>query len=316
MQHAPRQREAARRSDDTIPVQTKNGAQTMVISSFWDTLLGKTGKRPTMGAMLLQSAHVRAWSQSHDVVRLEHLVSALVDLTDVERALEARGMQPADVQAVLDQLIEGLPRRAEDAADIEPTFDKALDALVVSARLNGVLSSAPFIENIANALPPELGFVRRPLAASATELGATFDAPIAFAANGGLTFEGWDDDLQKCMGLMQVLSDTRWEAWHLGTIQLFVALLSYKPYHAKFKARGVDPNAVIREIGEHLPNTRLPSRDRPAGFKPSVGPGLFAVILRAERYAAADASDVRLRHLLQALHEEPHLKASIDMLVA
>ena len=43
---------------------------------------------------------------------------------------------------------------------------------------------------------------------------------------------------------------------------------------------------------------------------------MFAVSLRAERYAAADASDVRLRHLLQALHEEPHLKASIDMLVA
>ena len=172
-----------------------------------------------MGAMLLQNAHVRAWSDCHDVVRLEHLVNALVDLTDVERALRARGMELADLRAVIDQLVEHLPKRDEHAPDVEPTFDQALDPLVVSARLNGVLSSARFIENIANSLPPELGFVRRPLAASAAELGATVDAPIAFAANGGLTFEGWDDDLQKCIGPMQALSDTRWEAWHLGTIQ-------------------------------------------------------------------------------------------------
>jgi ATP-dependent Clp protease ATP-binding subunit ClpA len=286
-----------------------------VLSSVWDTLLGKNGKRPTMGGMLLRSALVTAWTRRHDTVRLEHLASALVDVSDVAKALEARGMHVADVEAVVAQLVDDLPSRDADAPDTEPTFDKALDPITNAAMVKGALSSARFIENIANALPSELGFLRRPLAASAPELGTTFDAPIAYGEKSGLTFEGWDVDLQKCLGLMQTLADTRWDSWQLGATHLFLALLGYKPYFATFKARRVDPAQVIRDLGERMPALRWDHRKRPEGLVPTIGPTLFAVILRAERHAAADASDVRLRHLLLALHAEPHLKESIDQLV-
>lgn len=178
-----------------------------------------------------------------------------------------------------------------------------------------MLSTARFVEGIAAALPPELGFLRRPLAACAGELGTTFDASVSSTRDGGLTFEAWDPDLKKCMGLMQHLADDCWKTWQLAPVQVFFALLAYKPYFAHFKARGVDPTAVIRDLGEAQPPPSWPVRDRPEGLVPTVGPALFAVVVRAERYAAADASNVRLRDLLLALHDEPLLAGAIDQLV-
>jgi hypothetical protein len=247
-------------------------------------------------------------------VRLEHIVSVLVDLTDVQKALEARGMNIADVQAVIAQLVADRPSWAADAPEVEPKFDPRLDPLTDGARVNGALSTARFVEGVAAALPPELAFVRRPLATCAVELGATFDAAVACTKDGGLTFEAWDPDLQKCMGLMQSLADDRWKTWELGPTQTFLALLAYKPYFAHFRARGVDPVTVMRDLGATLPPPTWPVRDRPEGLVPTVGPALFAVVLRAERYAAADASNVRLRDLLLALHDEPWLAAPIDRL--
>jgi len=265
--------------------------------------------------MLLRGARILAWKHRHALVRLEHVVSVLVDLVDVQKALDTHGVNLADVQAVVAQLVDGRPRWAEDAPEVEPKLDPRLDPLTDGARVNGALSTARFVEGVAAALPPELAFVRRPLAACAAELGTTFDAAVACTKDGGLTFEAWDPDLQKCMGLMQHLADDRWKTWELGPTQTFLALLAYKPYFAHFRARGVDPVTVMRDLAAALHPPAWPVRDRPEGLVASVGPALFAVVLRAERYAADDASDVRLRDLLLALHDEPMLAGAIDQLV-
>jgi hypothetical protein len=287
-----------------------------VLSSVLDSLFGHLGrKRTIMVGLVLRGASVLAWKHRHPVVRLAHVVNVLVDIVDVERATEARGVVTADVQAVLAQLLDDMPRWDAEGPETEPKFDPRLDALTTAAKVNGVMSTARFVDAIAAALPPELGFLRRPLAACAAELGETFDASVSSTKDGGLTFEAWDHELKLCMGLMQHMADGRWKTWQLGVTQAYLALLTYKPYFAHFKARGVDPAILIRELGESYATPTWPVRDRPEGLVATVGPALFAAILRAERYAAADATNVRLRDLLLALHDEPSLATSIDKLV-
>jgi hypothetical protein len=115
---------------------------------------------------------------------------------------------------------------------------------------------------------------------------------------------------------MQQLSDKRWQSWQMSPMSLFVSLLSYKPYFAYFKGRGHDPVVLMNEIAESLPEPTWPVRPRPATLTPVVSPALFALLLRAERYAAADATDVRLRHLLHALHDEAAIAPWIDRIAS
>ena len=287
-----------------------------MFSAVLNSLLGHGSQGPLMPGMLVRGARVLAWQHRHALVRLEHFVSVLVDLVDVQKALETRGVNVADVQAVMAQLLDDQPRWGADAPDVEPQFDPSLDPLMAGARLNGVLSTARFVDGIATALPPELGFLRGPLAASAAELGATFDATIASTKESVLTFEAWDPELKKCMGLMQHLTDKEFTtSWEMGPVQLFGTLLGYKPYFTRFKGRGVDPLMVLRELGESRLAPTWPVRDRPVGLVATVGPALLALVVRAERYAADDASNVRLRDLLLALHDEPLLARSVDQLV-
>lgn len=82
-----------------------------------------SGKGPTMPGMLLRGALILAWKHRHALVRLEHVVSVLVNLVDVQKALEAHGMNIADVQAVVAQLVDDRPRWTEDAPEVEPKFD-------------------------------------------------------------------------------------------------------------------------------------------------------------------------------------------------
>ena len=269
-----------------------------------------------MTGMLLRSGRVSAWLRRHRVARLEHVVRALVDVADVQSALETRGIHDADVIAVLTQLQEDIARCDDDDPDTEPPFDPALDQLTKGATVNGLLSTTRFVEGLAAALPPELAFVRRPLAACAGELGATFDAVLSSTKDGSLTFDAWDPQLKTCVGLMQQLSDKRWQSWQMSPMSLFVSLLSYKPYFAYFKERGHDPVALVNELAEGMPKPTWPVRPRPASLTPSVNPALFALLLRSERYAAADATDVRLRHLLHALHDERAIAPWIDRLAS
>jgi hypothetical protein len=286
-----------------------------MFSSVIESLFGRGGsKQPSMGGMLMRASRILAWKHRHDVARLEHLETVLVELVDVQKALEARGAHVADVQAVLAQLLDDLPRRDADAPEIAPTFDPRFESLMTGAVVGSAISTVRLVDGIAGALPPELAFLRRPLAATATELGATFDATLSSTKDGGLTFEGWDPELKKCMGLMQRLADERWGSWSLEPRHLFLALLFHKPYFAYFRARGQDSVALIGEMASRGGTPTWPARDRPPSLIPEISPRLFALMLRAERSAASDATDVRLRHLLLALHDEPDLMLAVDRL--
>lgn len=275
---------------------------------------GAQGKRPNVAGMLLNSARVLAWKHRHPTADLEHLVHVLVDIVDVQRALDTRAVHAGDVLGVTRQLMDDLPKRSADAPDVQPAYTARLDGITSVAMVGGVVSTARFVTGIAEALPPELAFLRRPLAACAPELAATFDASLS-SKDGSLTFEAWDPELRTCMGLMQHFSDKRWESWQMAPMHLFFALLGYKPYFAYFKARGQDPMALLRDLDASIPEPDWPVRGRPADLTPALSPSLLALVLRAERHAASDATDVRLRHLLQALHEEPELTRWIERLI-
>jgi len=261
---------------------------------------------------VISDARVRAWRYRNREVRLEHLLSGVLGLVEVQRLLDLQGVLAADTEAVTDQLLADLPRRADEEPDTEPTFDSALDPLVVRAQKGGVLRTSPFFEVFAEAMPRELGFVRRPLAAAAAQLGATYDGATS-AKGQELTFENWDPELRKCMVIMQSLSDKH-RNWLQTPQALLVAVLLYKPYFHVFKGRGQDPNVLMNDMVASWPKQDpVLMRHRPSGT-PTVSAPLFALVVRAERYAAEDATEVRLRHLLLALHDEPLLARWIDRL--
>lgn len=287
-----------------------------MLTSVLESLFGSTiGKRPNVAGMLLNGARVLAWKHRHLTADLEHLVHMLVDMVDVRRALDARGVHADDVLGVTRQLMEDMAKRDADSPDLPPDYAVRLDTITNAAMVGGAVSTSRFVTVIAEALPAELAFLRRPLAACATELAATFDATTS-SKDGGLTFEAWEPELKTCMGLMQHLSDKRWEAWQMGPMHIFIALLCYKPHFAYFKARGHDPRALMLDLDATLPPVDWPQRGRPEGLTPALGASLFALILRAERYAASDATNVRLRHVLLALHDEPEIRPWIDRLAS
>lgn len=285
-----------------------------MLTSVLESLFGSTtGKRPNVAGMLLNGARILAWKHRHLTADLEHLVFMLVDMVDVRRALDARGVHADDVIGVARQLMEDLPKRDADSPDLQPGYAARLDTITNAAMVGGVVSTSRFVTTIAEALPAELAFLRRPLASCASELAATFDATTS-SKDGALTFEAWEPELKTCMGLMQHFSDKRWEAWQMGPIHLFIALLCYKPHFAYFKGRGQDPRELMLDLDATLPAPDWPQRGRPEGLTPALSASLLALILRAERYAASDATNVRLRHVLLALHDEPELTPWIDRL--
>jgi hypothetical protein len=285
-----------------------------VAESFFDRLFGLATSSTSTSAMpgvLLTAAETAAWFRRHEETDVVHLAHVLLAMIDVQKRLAARGLHVDDAIAVVTQLFEDCSLTEDE--ERRPTRSAKLAERVQIATHSGVLTTTRLVDALANDLPRELGFVRAPLQASASELGALFDAKLS-ARGTSLTFDGWDPDLRNCFGLLQKLTDDRWPSWSMTPIALFLALLAYKPYYASLTSRGVDIKALMRDFGESLPKRSTPAPPRPKTLEPSLGPSLYALVLRAERYAAEDSSDVRLRHVLTALHDETEIAAFVDRL--
>jgi hypothetical protein len=209
--------------------------------------------------------------------------------------------------------MDDLPVAAEDEA---PPFAPRLDETVAKARIEGVCRTGKLVEGVAHALPRELKFLRAPLASVAHDLGDLFDARISFSDQ-GLTFEAWDPELKAAAGLQQHLVDTRFKSnWWMTPATYFLGILLHKPYREAFAKRGIDAKQLLDDMVAALPPPPKWTRERPDAVTPSIAPHLYALFLRAERYAAEDASDVRLRHALAALHDERELALWVERLAA
>ena len=254
-----------------------------------------------MASNLLASPLVVAQRAGHPQADVEHLLHLMLGLSDLGKALRKRDVYPDDVTAAVEQLLDDRPSHEEDVTPVRtPRLQTVHD---LALRLGG--SSADVITSVAAALPRELTFLRRPLEESARDVASLYDSALS-GKDGAMTFRAWDVDLRGCMGLMQSLVDTDWQSWFMSPLSLLLTLLCAKRYHEPLKARGIDAAKLVGEIGSSLPHSHWP-RLPPAGHTAGISPSLYALILRAEQYAADDASDVRLRHLLASLHDEPEL---------
>ncbi len=259
-----------------------------------------------MAKTLLASPLLLAACAGHAEADVEHLAYILLGLVDVRKAMESRGNHPDDALAVVIQLLD---ERAVSEESVVRTRTPRLQAVHdLAARAGG--TSAGVITSVAAALPPELAFARKALEGAAHDVGPLYDGALS-ALRGAMSFEAWDPDLRGCMSRMQTLADTSWHSWAMSPLSLLLMLLCTRTYGEPLTARGINIAVFIKEIGAALPKSRW-TREPPEGHTPGVGPALYAAILRAEHYAADDASDVRLRHVLAALHDEPELAAFVE----
>ncbi len=254
-----------------------------------------------MAKTLLASPLLLAQRAGHARADVEHFLYVLLSLSDLTKALVKRDVYPDDVRAVLEQLLD---ERPAEEGEVTPTRSPRLQTVHDLAQRRGG-SSVDVLTSVAAALPRELVFLRRPLEEAAQDVGALYDGALA-SKGGAMTFRGWDPDLRTCMGTMQALVDTKWRSWSMTPLALLLTLLCAKRYYEPLRARGIEAVKMIEEIGSTLPQSHW-RRPPPAGHQAGIGPALYATILRAEHYAADDASDVRLRHVLAALHDEPEL---------
>ncbi|HSO36025.1 MAG TPA: Clp protease N-terminal domain-containing protein [Labilithrix sp.] len=259
-----------------------------------------------MASTLLAAPLVVAGAAGHAQADVEHLLHVLLGLVDVAKALKAHGVYPDDVLEAVEQLLDD---RAPLEGDARPTRSPRLQTVTdLALRLGG--SSADVITSVAAALPRELVFLRRPLEEAAREVAPLYDGALA-AKDGAMTFQAWDPDLRGVMATMQNLADTKWKPWTMGSLTLLLTILCSRRYFEAFRARGIVATELIAEIGRALPTPRW-TRPPPEGHVAGIGPSLYATILRAEHYAAEDASDVRLRHVLASLHDEPLLAPFVE----
>ena len=298
------------------------------MASLLDRLLGSDRRASSasdlsgMGASFVVAAETTAWTHRHRHVEPLHVVWTAVRLSDVAAALEARHVLPADVVEVMGELMSELPTRPLDE-DLKPLASAELTQLWTASKVDGVILPSRLLERLALDLPRELTFLRKPLLAAAAEVAPIYDRSLTVNREGALTLAAWDKTLASVVALAQSQTDERWKkTWAIRPINLFVAVLVAKVFHDAFVARGVDVTALLKDLSRSLQERnqtiglRADLRDRPADLTPSMSPGLFALLVRAERYAAEDSSDVPLRHALAALHDEPELAPFVVRLTA
>ena len=282
-----------------------------MITRVLERLLSRP-RRVNMSGTLLLHARLLAWQRRHATVAAEHVLDWLLRIADVRQVLGARKVHIDDAAEALERLMEDLPAATADEA---PPFASEIDGAVARSMAGGVCHTGPLLENLTGVLPPAFTYLRAPLASVAPRLGELFDAELAQSKQ-GLTFEAWDPELRLAASVMQNRVDTRFDQlWWVTPSAFFVGILTHQPYFTAFKARGVDPKNLVTEWVASLPPAPAWRRARPASVIPSFAPHLYALLLRAERYAAEDASDVRLRHALAAIHDETELAPWVERLV-
>jgi hypothetical protein len=274
----------------------------------------------SMGRTLLHSADIEAWLRRHVEVRVEHVVAALLVLVELRHALDKRGLHPEDALAVTEQLLHEVPVRSAHAPDEQPPRSTGLHAIVCEVSTATEISSARLVTGVATALPRELAFLRAPLTAAAAEVGVLYDRPSACldalgrpsaTQDGALTLENWDPELRRLFVAMQSLVDTSWGTWELSPKTLLMTVLFAKSYQGRFRAAGVDPEALVDEIPGVGDET---VRKRPSA-QAGMGARLFALVLRAEADAARAGAPVGLEHVLRALHDEANLARVVERLL-
>ncbi len=284
--------------------------------------LGLPGMGESMRGMagsILGGAEILARGYGHVTCEVIHLVDIVVQLVEIERALVARGMNADDVHAVVDQLLDELPL-ADGGDDAPPptrsaAFQRVVDRARIPGDRHGGFSATALLDAIVSELPRELRFLEKPLSSATGEVGPLYEGQLS-SAKGALTLAAWDEGLRGVFALAQKTCDERWHSWSVTPALFFITILSAKSYHDAFKARGVDPLELLRDVSAAFAarKGRTFRKKPPPGHLAGLSPGLFALILRAERYAAEDATDVKLRHVLAAIHDVPLLAPFVERL--
>jgi hypothetical protein len=259
------------------------------------------------------NAVVLAFARGHADVDVDHVLCNLVGLIDVRPLLSRHGVDPRDVEAVVMQLLD---ERPHDLARVgEPPLAPRLEA-AIACSVGHPDPLRRFIGELARVLPRELAFARGALTTAAPEIAAFFSESSSLTTR-GVTLERWDPRLAGVIALMQRRSDDYFQGWQIGVLNLFLALFSAKYLHDAFVARGLDVRALVRDavaaFQKSAPDT--PVRAPPDGHVASISPGLYALFIRAERYAADERRPVNLSHLLAALHDEAEYAPFVERLL-
>lgn len=268
-----------------------------------------------MGGRLIAYPLSLARLMGHREADVEHLLYGLLGMVDMRNALVAHGIAIDDAEAVLDQLLQEKPTCAENE---QPPYPIALAprfvALAEIAAPKGLanvfdLTSVAVLRATAAALPRELTFLRKAIEAAATDVGPLFDGALTIT-DGGLSLEAWDPLPAAAVGACAQITKKR-PGSIISPATVLFALLCLKRFRETLEARGIDASAIVKEFPASMPRTWWTPRELTEGPN-TFSPSLHAVLLRTERYAADDASDVRLRDLLAALHDEPSLAPWVE----
>lgn len=241
-----------------------------------------------------------------------YLLARLTDVPEVAAALEASGLASADVDAVVEQLLDDPDLHTED--DAEPEMGPDIGPILRASEIAGHHRLAPFLRALAEAIPPPLGFVRSALGAHADAIADAVDPPRARDAKGNATLDGWTPPIQRVIALAQHVADQRTDIWVLHPFHVLLALLGSKDYREMLARRGLTFEALDAHIATLPPPKEPPFgwRAKPAGEPSHVGLAMHALLVRAERFAAEDRSDVNVGHLLAALRASKTLRPVID----
>ena len=276
---------------------------------------GLTGDhRHTAVGVLLADARLSAKLRRRKLVDPTYAFTVLYRLPEVRAALRRGGVEPRDVDAILDQLVDDDDLYTD--ADDEPTYAPALDRLVAASRVGGKVRLAPFLRALGGALPPALAFARAPLVAASEDLDRAIDAPLAHQADGSITLAGWEAPVQRVIALAQIVADRSEGSFTVNPEHALLAAAISPDFKELLTRRGLGLAQVEAHFavvaGRRAGRLSRPVRYRPAGERVVASLSFHTLLVRAERFAGDDRRDVTLGHLLAALREEEDLREVID----
>lgn len=264
--------------------------------------------------VLFADARLSAKLRRRKFVDATYVFIVLFGLPEVRAALRRGGVEPRDVDAILDQLVD------DDAlytdADDEPTFAPALDGLVAASRVGGKVRLAPFLRALGGALPPALAFACAPLVAASEDLDRAIDAPLAQKADGSISLAGWEAPVQRVIALAQAVADRSEGSFTVRPAHALLAAAGspdFKELLTRRRLGFAEIEAHFKVVADrHAGRFSRPVRYKPAGERVATSISFYALLVRAERFAGEDRRDVTLGHLLAALREEEDLRELID----
>lgn len=265
----------------------------------------------------MRQASLTAWKHRHPRIEAEHVAFVLLRLAEVRSLLAGRGLHADDALAVIDQLLVDRPALPAEAPETEPALDVLASALEHAMQDPGArYDVAHLVPALAGLLPRELGFVRPALVAIAPELAALYDVTLSERPDAVMTLEGWTPEARQCVLSAQATVKKHRAYWQIEPVHVLLAVLFTSSVADSLRARGLEPRTITDEMGSAPPLAQTWDwRDRPSAVTVSFSPAMYAFLVRAERYAAADRSDVRVRHLVLGLHDEPELAPYVARLV-